>query len=324
MLDGRPAEAAHPAAGGRRALPRLVGGGPAAQLRPPGRVLTCAILAGEGAEAAAYARAELEGACDSPASCYALAVAALAEGDDAAAARAAEAMREGGEAFARAAEALAALAAHDAGRYSAAVAAIVADFETRDAHLTGVPVSDAGLSMEALAGARGMAAQPRSPLMPETPTPPDPPDPRAPRPRSVLGRVNSVGAAFLITLREGFEAALIVAIVLAAVHRGGRQGLDRWIWAGVGVALALSIAVGAALRLTIEDLTGDARLRTFASICLAAASLLTWMIFWMPPRAGAQARARRAGRGRAEPSALALARWRSWPSPARAWRARCS
>ena len=55
-----------------------------------------------------------------------------------------------------------------------------------------------------------------------------------------------MGAAFLITLREGFEAALIVAIVLAAVHRGGRRGLDRWIWAGVGAALALSIAVGAA------------------------------------------------------------------------------
>ena len=90
-----------------------------------------------------------------------------------------------------------------------------------------------------------------------------------------------MGAAFLITLREGFEAALIVAIVLAAVHRGGRRGLDCWIWAGVGVALALSIAVGAALHLTIEDLTGDARLRTFAGICLAAAGLLTWMIFWM-------------------------------------------
>ena len=57
-------------------------------------------------EAAAYARDQLEGACDSPTSCYALAIAALVQGDDAAAAAAAEAMREGGDAFARAAEAL--------------------------------------------------------------------------------------------------------------------------------------------------------------------------------------------------------------------------
>ncbi|HSJ73372.1 MAG TPA: FTR1 family protein, partial [Miltoncostaeaceae bacterium] len=90
-----------------------------------------------------------------------------------------------------------------------------------------------------------------------------------------------MGAAFLITLREGVEAALIVAIVLAAVHRRGARGLDRWVWAGVAVAVALSVAVGAALHLTIEDLTGDARLRTFAAICLAAAALLTWMILWM-------------------------------------------
>jgi high-affinity iron transporter len=90
-----------------------------------------------------------------------------------------------------------------------------------------------------------------------------------------------VGEAFLITLREGFEAALIVAIVLAAVHRSGRAGMDRWVWAGVGAALALSIVLGVALHLTIDDLTGVARLRTFAVICVAAAALLTWMIFWM-------------------------------------------
>ena len=171
MLDGRPAEAA---ARLREAAGLFRASWEAAPPRSYGRLvayLTSAILAGEGTEAAAYARAELEGACDSPTSCYALAVAALAEGDDAAAARAAEAMREGGDAFARAAEALAALAARDAGRYGAAVAAIVADFEARDAHLTGVPVADTALLMEALAGARGMAARPRSPLMPEAPTP---------------------------------------------------------------------------------------------------------------------------------------------------------
>lgn len=93
--------------------------------------------------------------------------------------------------------------------------------------------------------------------------------------------MKSVGEALLITLREGFEAALIVAIVLAAVRRSGRPELRRWIWAGTVSALVLATAVGIVLHLTIEDLTGVARQRTFAIICLAAAGLLTWMIFWM-------------------------------------------
>jgi hypothetical protein len=130
--------------------------------------LKSAVLAGDAEPAAAWVRAELDGACDSPTSCYALAVAALVEGDDPAAAEAAVAMREGGDAFARAAEALAALAAGDAGRYREAVAAIVADFAGRDAHLTGVPIADTALLMEALAERRGMAARIESPLMPAT------------------------------------------------------------------------------------------------------------------------------------------------------------
>jgi hypothetical protein len=142
------------------------------ELAPPrsfGRLvahLKSAVLAGEGAEAAAYVRAQLGDACDSPTSCYALAVAALVEGDDGAAAAAAAGMAEGGDAFARAGEALAGLAAGDAARYRAAVQAIVADFEGRDAHLTGVAVADTALLMEALAAPRGLAARPASPLMP--------------------------------------------------------------------------------------------------------------------------------------------------------------
>jgi hypothetical protein len=76
-------------------------------------------------------------------------------------------MRSGGEAFDRAAEALAALAAGEPGRYRAAVEAIVADFEARDAHVTGVPVADTAMLMEALADRRGIAARPRSPLIPQ-------------------------------------------------------------------------------------------------------------------------------------------------------------
>ncbi len=90
-----------------------------------------------------------------------------------------------------------------------------------------------------------------------------------------------MGEALLITLREGFEASLIVAILFAAVRRSDRPQLAFWVWIGTGVAVVLSIIIGVALHLTIEDLTGVPRLRTFAIICLAAAALLTWMIFWM-------------------------------------------
>jgi high-affinity iron transporter len=90
-----------------------------------------------------------------------------------------------------------------------------------------------------------------------------------------------VGESLLITLREGFEAALVVAIVLAAVRRSERPELSRWVWYGVGTAAVLSLVVGWLIHVTVEDLTGVARSRVFAIICFAAAGLLTWMIFWM-------------------------------------------
>ncbi len=88
-------------------------------------------------------------------------------------------------------------------------------------------------------------------------------------------------ASFLIALREGFEAALIVAIVLAFVKRGSHPEMARSVWIGTFAALGLAGAVGIVLHLTLDGLTGDARSRTFAAICIAAAALLTWMIFWM-------------------------------------------
>jgi high-affinity iron transporter len=86
--------------------------------------------------------------------------------------------------------------------------------------------------------------------------------------------------SFLIALREGFEAALIVAIVLAFVRRRAPEKAGA-VWLGTGIALALSVVVGLVLHVTIDGLEGVARMRTFAAICLAAAALLTWMIFWM-------------------------------------------
>ena len=90
-----------------------------------------------------------------------------------------------------------------------------------------------------------------------------------------------MSGSLLITLREGFEAALIVAIVRAFVLRSTRPEMVRAVWAGTAAALVLAAVVGWFLHVTIDGLEGDARTRTFAVICIAAAALLTWMSFWM-------------------------------------------
>ncbi|WP_067070906.1 FTR1 family iron permease [Carbonactinospora thermoautotrophica] len=87
--------------------------------------------------------------------------------------------------------------------------------------------------------------------------------------------------AFLIMLREGFEAALVVAIIYAYIRKIGRDDLLRPMWGGVLAAGALSVGVGVVIHLTVESLEGAARLRAFAAISVFAVVVLTWMIFWM-------------------------------------------
>jgi high-affinity iron transporter len=88
-------------------------------------------------------------------------------------------------------------------------------------------------------------------------------------------------AAMLIMIREGFEAALVVAIVFAYLRRIGRLDLARSVWQGVALATATAFAVGVFVRLTAGSLDGDARMRAFAAISAVAAIVLTWMVFWM-------------------------------------------
>jgi high-affinity iron transporter len=88
-------------------------------------------------------------------------------------------------------------------------------------------------------------------------------------------------AALLIMLREGFEAALVVAIVFAYLRRIGRLDLARSVWEGVALATAAAFAIGIVVRVTAGSLEGDARLRAFAAISAGAAVVLTWMVFWM-------------------------------------------
>jgi hypothetical protein len=129
-------------------------------------MLKAAVIAGDAGDAATYAREQLAAGADSPPACYALAIAALAAGDDRGAAEAAAGMRGGSPPMVRAADAITAVAAGDRAAYADAIRAIVADFEGRQEHLTGVPIADTALMLERLAGERGMAAGVASPLLP--------------------------------------------------------------------------------------------------------------------------------------------------------------
>jgi high-affinity iron transporter len=93
--------------------------------------------------------------------------------------------------------------------------------------------------------------------------------------------------AFFVMLREGFEAALIVAILYAYLRKVSRQDLLPSMWQGVAGAAALSVGAGVVIHLTVDGLEGEARLRAFAAISVFAVAVLTWMIFWMRKHARA-------------------------------------
>lgn len=131
-------------------------------------LLKSTVLAGaDGAAEARYVESALAGAApESPTASYARALAALILDEDDDAARWARRMVSGGDAFARAGQAIAALAARDEGRFAAALGEIVRDFEGRAEHLTGVAIADTAVMLAELARRRGMAAAMKGPVLP--------------------------------------------------------------------------------------------------------------------------------------------------------------
>lgn len=166
LLDGDTANAVHMfEAAARRYRASFECAPPASYGRLVG-MLKAAILGGDAAEAARYTRQALADADATPTAGYAGAIAALVLGDDDAARGGAGLMRDGDERFARAADAISALVDRDHADYARACRAIVADFESRSEHLTGIAIADTAAMLEVLAAERGMACHPESVLMP--------------------------------------------------------------------------------------------------------------------------------------------------------------
>jgi len=86
-------------------------------------------------------------------------------------------------------------------------------------------------------------------------------------------------------LREGFEASLIVGILLAFLNRSGRRDRFLAVWLGAGSAFILSAAVATVLFVVGAELEGTAEAAFEGTAMLVAAGLLTWMIFWMRKQA---------------------------------------
>jgi high-affinity iron transporter len=90
-----------------------------------------------------------------------------------------------------------------------------------------------------------------------------------------------VFANYLIGLREGLEAALIVSILLGYVTKLGRRDLKPRIWAGIGLAIVLALVVGAVLFFGTYGLTTQAQEAIGGGLSIVAVGFVTWMIFWM-------------------------------------------
>lgn len=88
-------------------------------------------------------------------------------------------------------------------------------------------------------------------------------------------------AAFLITLRETLEAALIVGIILAYLKKTKNEGHGKFVWGGVVGGLIVSVVLALVFNFWFGGFEGQAEELYEGIVMLLAAGLLSWMILWM-------------------------------------------
>jgi high-affinity iron transporter len=88
-------------------------------------------------------------------------------------------------------------------------------------------------------------------------------------------------STYIIALREGLEAALIIGILVAYILKTDRRHLLAPLWSGVAAAIVGSIGLGLILSKTSEELTERAEKLFVGTTSFLAVALVTWMVFWM-------------------------------------------
>src|SRR3954452_18295618 len=91
--------------------------------------------------------------------------------------------------------------------------------------------------------------------------------------------------SFVIVLREGFEATLLIGLILGVLSKTGQREHVRAVWIGVAAALATSVVIGAILFAAVGELEGSAEALYEGTAMLFAAAVVTWMVFWMRKQA---------------------------------------